>query len=115
MGPFAGRGEPVGSFRISPLPGGSWRVRGEIDLCNDDEWVMALDQLVSAAMGVRLDVADLEFISARGVTQLVAASEKLPSGERIDVIDPRPLFRRILDSCWPDGVSGLLVVERTQS
>jgi hypothetical protein len=44
----------------------------------------------------------------------VSASEKLPSGERIDVFHPRPLFRRILDLCRPSGVPTLIVVERTQ-
>jgi anti-anti-sigma factor len=103
-----------GLFRISLVPGGCWRVCGEIDLRNDDEWTAALDRIVSGGAGVRLDLVELEFISARGVAQLVSASERLPAGERIEVINPRPLFRRILDLCWPTGVSGLQVVERTQ-
>ncbi len=108
-------GDPTGLFHITLLPDGCWRVCGEIDLRNGDRWAATLDTLVSGGVGVRLDLAELEFISARGVTQLVNASEKLPVGEHIEVIGAPPLFLRILDLCWPNGVSGLLVVERTQS
>ena len=98
---------------IIALSDGGWRVRGVIDIRNHDFWAAALDRIASGGRGGRMNVADLRFVSVRAVAMLVAASERLPPGSHLRLIDPGPTFLRVFDTCWPSGVPGLLV-ERTQ-
>ncbi len=81
--------------RISGVAG--LKVRGEVDHENADRLGGPLLDLITQGQAqLVLDLRDVDYVDGAGLSVLLMATELLPPGGRIDLLDPRPDIQRIL-------------------
>jgi anti-anti-sigma regulatory factor len=89
------------ALTIVPLTGRSGvRMIGEADLSGRRALESALDGIPAEPGDVHLDLAELTFIDAGGVTLLVKKARQLGPGRRLVLHDPPRVLRRILGLLW---------------
>jgi anti-anti-sigma factor len=79
-------------------------VHGEIDLSNVAEFEAALVELIERADGHPLvvDAEGLEYVDSTGIKALMRAQRRYVTGPKIEVRNPSPAVRRVLELTVPD-------------
>jgi anti-anti-sigma factor len=73
------------------------RLRGELDLAATGRLAAQLDHLRErGCRHLGVDLADLDFISASGISELLRAAHDYSIDGHLEVINPSPLCRRVL-------------------
>jgi anti-sigma B factor antagonist len=97
------------SVRIEPLPGGGFRLAGEIDLSNAGE----LRRLGEEQDGdLILEMADLDFMDSTGLRGLIELARGLEPDRQLILRDPSPAVDRLFEVTGVDRIQNL-VIERT--
>ena len=93
-------------------------VGGELDLADADRFADEVsDALDPAVDQVRIDLTDLELLSAAGVGALVTIKVRADrTGAGVTLVEPRLLVRRVLDLCgmFDEPGFGLVVDHRME-
>ena len=86
----------VESTRIAGVAG--LKVSGEVDHENADRLGGPLHDLIKQGQAHPvLDLREVDYVDGAGLSVLLTATELLPPGGRIDLVDPRPDIQRILE------------------
>jgi anti-anti-sigma factor len=73
------------------------RVSGEVDRANAHLLARVLDFAARRGHGVTVDLSGLRFIDLGGVRALVDVAVVMPPGQRLTLVSPPRILRRILD------------------
>jgi anti-anti-sigma factor len=79
-------------------------VSGEVDLANVGELDAALEALIARSDGhpLVIDAHGLTYIDSSGIRSLLRAQRRYDHGTRIEIRDPVPSVRRVLELMVPD-------------
>ena len=82
---------------------------GELDVATETMLNEALQPLVTDGGTVTIDLSGLDFIDSSGVRALVRGAGALGNGGRLELADPAPAVKRVLDLMRLDTIPNVEV------
>ena len=104
--------EPSLDVRVDP---GSRTVRlaGELDMASVDRLLGAVLPLAERGGDLLVELRDLEFMDSSGLGGLFRVAASLRGGDRLQLLEPRPPVRRVLELVGGCGMHpGIVVLDR---